>query len=202
MEVLTPVMKAFFTDRGFDAANACLQVLGGHGYIRETGLEQMVRNARIGQIYEGANGIQAIDLVQRKLTANDGRAARTLLRKLAACANAHEGHPELLPFTTALRQAQAELDLIFACLADKQPDARLAVAYDVLQSCGIAAIGWTWVEIAATVLAQPGLPVPLRKRKLALARFWMEREMPLICALRQRIQADDPAVLALADDEV
>jgi hypothetical protein len=202
LDVLTPVMKAYFTDQGFAAANDALQVLGGHGYVREYGLEQMVRNARIGMIYEGANGIQAVDLVQRKLPADAWRPAHSLLAAMDAfvAARAHVAH--LGAFVEPVRLAREQLEQAFAVLAARAkdaPEANLAVAYDVLQACGIAVIGWTWAEVAACLADDETLLAGRRKRKLALARFWMERRMPLVAALVQRIAAKEPAVLALDD---
>jgi hypothetical protein len=204
MEVLTPVLKGYFTDQGFAAANDCLQVLGGHGYVRDHGLEQMVRNARIGQIYEGANGIQAIDLVQRKLPAGEWRAAGTLLAAMGEFVTRHDGAAHLQAFVEPVRGARAQLAGVFDLLerrARTAPEQNLAVAYDVLEACGIAVIGWTWAEVAATLAAGDALPAATRKRKLALASFWMERRMPLLSALCERIAAEAPAVLVLADDE-
>jgi hypothetical protein len=204
MEILTPVMKAYFTDQGFAAANACLQVLGGHGYIREYGLEQMVRNARIGQIYEGANGIQAIDLVQRKLSAYSWRPARTLIVEIGACVAANEDSPTMQRLVRPLAAAAARLGKAFELLqqrATETPERNLAVAYDVLQAVGIVAVGWTWCEVAAVLQRDDTIGARLKRRKQALATYWVERELPLVTALCERIAAVDPAVLALADDD-
>ncbi|MCC2674315.1 MAG: dmdC [Ramlibacter sp.] len=202
MELMTPVMKAFFTDRGFTAANDCLQVLGGHGYIREYGLEQMVRNARIGQIYEGANGIQAIDLVQRKLPARGWRPARTLLSQVDACLRSHVGVPGMEELLEPLALAREQLARVFELLqrrATEAPAHNLAVAYDVLQACGIVVVAWTWAEVAATVLAHDSVAPELKGRKLVLARYWMERELPELACLLQRVEAERPVVLELVN---
>jgi alkylation response protein AidB-like acyl-CoA dehydrogenase len=204
MEILTPVMKAYFTDQGFSAANACLQVLGGHGYIREYGLEQMVRNARIGQIYEGANGIQAIDLVQRKLSAHGWRPARTLIMEIEICVAKHEDSPDMRGLIRPLAAAAARLGRAFELLqqrAAETPERNLAVAYDVLQAVGIVAVGWTWCEVAAVLQRDDVLGERLKRRKQALATYWGECELPLVAALCDRISAADPAVLSLADDD-
>jgi hypothetical protein len=205
MELMTPVMKAFFTDRGFSAADDCLQVLGGHGYIREYGHEQMVRNARIGRIYEGANGIQAIDLVQRKLPAKGWRPARTLLAEIEAFVQAQSRQPEMEAFVRSLGAAGEQLATVFDLLQRRSvqaPAHNLAVAYDVLEACAITVIGWTWAAIAALVITDSSVAPEMKRRKLLLARFWFEREMPALTFLVQRIRAEDPVVLELMDDEV
>lgn len=206
LDLLTPVMKAYYTDRGFDAAVACQQVLGGHGYVRDYGLEQIVRNARIGQIYEGANGIQAVDLVQRKLPARGGRAARHLLQAVGGFVEAHRGQAALKPFVEpleqALRQLSATLDWVTSRQA-AQPQAIAAGAYDLLTAIGTLYLGWTWAGIA--VVAQSPcrfLDEAGRQRKLVLAQVWMQRQMPLIDGLCRRVRSGNEALLALADAEI
>ncbi len=204
IDVLTPVFKAYFTDQGFACANDCLQVLGGHGYVREHGLEQMVRNARVGQIYEGANGIQAVDLVQRKLPAGEWRAARSLLAEMSDFVAAHADQDHLQAFIGPVRIACEQLDDAFARLASRAgraPQVNLACAYDVLEACGIAVIGWTWAAIAAKLHDSDFLAGHAKKRKLALAHYWIERRMPLLTSLCQRIASEEPASLMLANDE-
>ena len=98
MALMTPVMKAFFTDIGFEVANLGVQIYGGHGYIREHGMEQFVRDARIAQIYEGTNGIQALDLVGRKLPQDMGRLLRALLPSRVGVPGGSQEDPALLEF--------------------------------------------------------------------------------------------------------
>ncbi len=206
LDLLTPVMKAFFTDRGFDAAVACQQVLGGHGYIKDYGLEQFVRNARIGQLYEGANGIQATDLVQRKLAARGGRAPRHLMEAIAGFAARHEGNAPMAPFLAPLRQGLARVGEALEWVRSRGAGSPLAVnaaAYDLLTSIGVLYLGWTWAEIAAVAL-EPSqchfLDDSARQRKIELARIWMERQMPLIDGLCRRIESGNDCLLALPDD--
>lgn len=193
MELMTPVMKAFFTDQGFARVNDCLQVLGGHGYVRDHGLEQMVRNVRVTQLYEGANGIQAIDLVQRKLPARDWRGARTLTGQLRSFLEKHANRPALASFVPALRRAAEDLDAVFGLLQQRArqggPGANLPVAYDVLELCGTAMLGWSWAEAVATIDHGADISPSLRRRKLACASYWFEREMPHTSLLRNRIEA-------------
>ena len=210
MELLTPVMKAYFTDKGFESAVACQQVLGGHGYVRDHGLEQFVRNARIGQIYEGANGIQAIDLVTRKLPAHGGRAARSFAQSVERSVMALRQHPaagELQDFAQALESGlQALASAQQALMAQKDdPHAAGAAAYDLLTMYGILAVGWSWADIAACVLA-PGAGertgAQRQRQKLGLARLWMAREMPMLQALRLRIEAGSDSLMTLPDEAV
>jgi alkylation response protein AidB-like acyl-CoA dehydrogenase len=205
MELMTPVMKAFFTDRGFSAANDCLQVLGGHGYIREYGLEQMVRNARIGQIYEGANGVQAIDLTMRKLPARAWRPANNFLAQIDAFIEQRRTLPGMNDFLGMLAAARGHLACVFDTLrdrGDRAPEANLAAACDVLECCGIVAVAWTWAETVAVLLEDDSVATEMHRRKMVLARFWFERELPKLAFLAQRIGVDHPSMLELEDHEV
>jgi len=197
LELLTPVMKAYFTDKGFAAANDALQVLGGHGYIRDAGLEHFVRNARIGQIYEGANGIQAMDLVARKLPAHGGRALRHFSAGVQATVALLATRPGGQPLADALAAGLAELHAALAALqrhARQQPDAPGAAAYDLLTMVGILAVAWSWGDIAA-------LPTAGADRT-GLARVWFSRELPLLAGLRARVEAGPEALCAWADEAV
>ena len=206
LEVLTPVMKAFFTDRGFESAVACQQVLGGHGYVKDYGLEQFVRNSRIGQIYEGANGIQAVDLLHRKLTAHGGRARRHFVESIEASIESLRGQAavaELVaPLAAALARLKQTLEWIDAH-GQGQPAQVDAGAYDLLTAVGILYLAWTWTEIAATVTRPQGCQFAdetERLRKFQLARVWAQRQLPLIQGLCDRVESGNDSLLALADD--
>lgn len=210
VELLTPVMKAYFTDKGFESAVACQQVLGGHGYVRDHGLEQFVRNARIGQIYEGANGIQAIDLVSRKLTAHGGRAADSFEQALQRSIQALHEHPQAAQLKdiadalhTGMRALQSARQVLL--LQREDPDAPGAAAYDLLTMYGIVSVGWAWADISACVLA-PGaverIGLHRQQRKLGLARLWMSREIPWLQALQLRIAAGSSSLMTLPDEVV
>lgn len=205
LDVLTPVMKAFYTDRGFDAAVACQQVLGGHGYIKDYGVEQYVRNARIGQLYEGANGIQATDLVQRKLCARGGRAQRAFVEAVTAFVDRAAADERLQAFTQPLAQGLQRLDSALAWIGEHgaaSPQAVNAGAYDLLTAMGILYVGWNWAEVAAVLQDPAGcrcIDDRRREQKLALARVWMQRQMPLIDALCCRIESGNGSLLSLPD---
>ena len=205
LEVLTPVMKAFYTDRGFDATVACQQVLGGHGYIKDYGIEQFVRNARIGQLYEGANGVQAMDLVQRKLTVHGGRAQRAFLDTLQDSLKALAKRADLAEYVRPVQVAHSRIDQTLRSLDQhrtNQPDAIAGGAYDLLTALGILYIGWNWLEMVAALqgetLCDHATPA-MRQTKPVLARVWMQRQMPLIDSLCDRISSGNDSLVALPD---
>jgi alkylation response protein AidB-like acyl-CoA dehydrogenase len=206
-QLLTPVIKAYFTDRGFEAVNAAVQVFGGHGYIRENGVEQFVRDARIYQLYEGANGIQAFDLVARKLPAGDGRAVAAFFEELETVVTAAAwASSDLGQYGSTLRSGRAAIEDVMAWLrtrAPEQAETLGAASYDVLNLFGVVLLGMLWLRIAAAAEAQlaagQGDPVFLR-RKLVLARYWFEREMPAVESLVRRAKAGADGLMALAAD--
>ena len=154
--LFTPVVKAFFTDYGFESCTLCQQVFGGHGYISEWGMEQLVRDARIAQIYEGANGIHALDLAGRKLPMHGGRAIRAYMASVSDFVAERRGNPELAEFVEPLgaalaRLAQATQWLIGAARED--PNEAGAASYDYLRLLALVAFGRMWAESAEIALA-------------------------------------------------
>ena len=205
LEVLTPVMKAFFTDRGFEATVACQQVLGGHGYVKDYGLEQFVRNARIGQIYEGANGIQAVDLLHRKLTAHGARPRRQFLASIQSFLDQSRDHPLLRELLDPLSRALARLEQTFDWIdqnREQHPAQVDAGAYDLLTALGIVYLAWTWTEIAAVVSSSEAClfaSAEERQRKFQLARVWAQRQLPLVDSLCARIESGNDSLFRLSD---
>lgn len=205
VDLFTPVMKAYFTDKGFDCASDCLQVFGGHGYTKDYGIEQVVRNARIGKIYEGANGIQAIDLLRRKLPDNDWRAFEYFFQTIQTfigqyCVSGQADQGLLGRFVAAVTLLQNTVEEI---RQESQQGAgvlpHLAVAYDLLHAFGIIVVAWNWLEVHQ-LLQEKANDVeltPFENRKVILACFWVEYELPLVHALCQRIQQGIPSVLKL-----
>jgi alkylation response protein AidB-like acyl-CoA dehydrogenase len=193
--LITPVIKGYLTDKGFQAAVYAQQVLGGHGYIREHGIEQFVRDARITQIYEGTNGIQAMDLVGRKLPKDGGRAVRTFFelvgREIAEAKQA--GDPAGI--AAALEPALQDLQAATMWLAQNgmaDPDNAGAGAYAYMDLMGLVSLGWMWLKMAAA--AQRALDEgtgdgAFHDAKLTTARFYAQRELPLSTALRRKIEA-------------
>jgi len=195
--LITPVIKGYLTDKGFEAAVYSQQVLGGHGYIREHGLEQFVRDARITQIYEGTNGVQAMDLVGRKLPRDGGRGIRTffeIVGKEIAEAKAN-GDPGGI--ATALDASLHDLQAATIWLAQHapaDPDNAGAGAYAYMDLMGLVSLGWMWLKMARS--ASEALASGAGKEgadfydaKLTTARFYAQRELPLSTALRRKIEA-------------
>lgn len=188
-QLLTPVIKAYFSDRAFEGANAAVQIYGGHGYIRDNGVEQFVRDSRIYQIYEGANGVQAHDLVARKLAGND-TAVEALLAEIsdiiASCDDV-----ELREMSGALKNAAGDLRAATHWVranSDSSQDIA-AASYDILTIFGTVALGMMWVKsarVAVDLLKAGRTDVEFLKRKLVLARYWTERELPMTRALLDR----------------
>jgi alkylation response protein AidB-like acyl-CoA dehydrogenase len=202
--LLTPVIKGYLTDKGFEAAVHAQQVLGGHGYIREHGLEQFVRDARITQIYEGTNGIQAMDLVGRKLPREGGRAVRTFFEMLGRdIAEAKDGDGASAEVATALQPALADLQAATVWLAQNapgDPDNAGAGAYAYMDLMGLVSLGWMWLKMAAAseraVAAGEG-GRGFHQSKLATARFYAQRELPLSTTLRRKIEAGAETVMQI-----
>ena len=201
--LLTPVIKGYLTDKGFEAAVLAQQVLGGHGYIREHGIEQFVRDARITQIYEGTNGIQAMDLVGRKLPRENGRAVRAFFdlvgRNLKEAAAA--GDPAGV--AAALQPALADLQAATVWLAHHamgDPDQAGAGAYAYMDLMGLVSLGWMWLKLAAAssrALAEGADDTAFHEAKLATARFYAQRELPGSISLRRKIEAGAETVMKL-----
>ncbi len=205
--LMTPVIKAFFTDLGFDATNIALQTLGGHGYIREYGVEQYVRDARIAQIYEGTNAVQALDLVGRKLPMEGGRLVRRLFTMVKADVDAAADDDVLSALAKPVSEALVKLQKATMLLAEKgfaNPDEAGAVATDYLHLMGYTALGWQWLKMATvaqrTLAAGEG-DAAFLGAKLKTARFYMSHMMPQTHALLAQIQAGATPIMALAENE-
>jgi alkylation response protein AidB-like acyl-CoA dehydrogenase len=199
VQLMTPIVKATLTDLGFSAANQGMQVFGGHGYIREWGMEQLVRDVRITQIYEGTNGIQALDLVGRKLPSGTGRLLRRFFHPAMAFVEEHQADPQLaelvLPFAKALgRLQQATAWLAQAGLKD--PTEGGAAASDYLRLFALTALAYMWVRMAKAALARPG-DAEFARTKLATARFYMTRVLPETGALFQALMSGAKPVMEL-----
>ncbi|HEV2594277.1 MAG TPA: acyl-CoA dehydrogenase C-terminal domain-containing protein [Sphingomicrobium sp.] len=204
--LLTPVIKGYLTDKGFKAAVEAQQVFGGHGYIREHGMEQFVRDARITQIYEGTNGIQAMDLVGRKLPKEGGRAVRTFFQQVGQDIADAERAGDPAGIAGALQPALADLQAATMWLAQNglaNPDNAGAGAYPYMDLMGLVALGWMWLKIAAAskrALDEGAPDRPFHEAKLITARFYAERELPLSTALRRKVEAGAETVMQLPEE--
>ena len=201
--LLTPVIKGVGTDKGYEIATTAQQVYGGHGYIAEWGMEQYVRDARIAQIYEGTNGVQAMDLVGRKLAQNGGRAVQALFRIVTEEVAAAKGVEATADFAGALEKATAELQaatMWFMANGMKNPNNVGAGAVAYMHLMGIVAVGLMWLRMAAAAarLKDAGEgDAAFLDAKLATARFFAERAMPEAGALRRKIEGGAEAIMAL-----
>ncbi len=206
MGLLTPVIKGVLTDGGFANAVMAQQIFGGHGYIAEHGMEQFVRDARIAQIYEGANGIQALDLVGRKLGKDGGRAIMAFFNEvqtyLKERADSDAMNVYLKPLGASLAHLQ-QASMWFMQNAMAKPDNAGAGSYDYMHLFGLVALGYMWCKIAEAALAK--LPkangsAATLNAKLVTARFFMERMLPETATRLARIQAGATSTMELPDD--
>jgi alkylation response protein AidB-like acyl-CoA dehydrogenase len=203
ISLLTPVIKGYLTDKGFEVAVNAQQIYGGHGYIREWGMEQFVRDARIAQIYEGTNGIQALDLVGRKLGQNGGRAIQTFFRMLGEEAGEAKGDERLKGLAEALEGGTGDLQAATMWLMQNgmaNPNHAGAAAYPYMTLMGIVSLGLMWLRMAkasSSELANGAADAAFHEAKLTTARFFAERIMPETGALRRKIEAGADSIMAL-----
>jgi acyl-CoA dehydrogenase len=201
MGLLTPVIKGVLTDLGFANAVAAQQMFGGHGYIQEWGMEQFVRDARIPMIYEGANGIQGLDLVGRKLGKDAGRAAMSFFGEVQGYIKERANDPTMKPFTEPLGKSIGHLQaatMWFAQNALAKPDNAGAGATDYMHLFGLVTLGYMWCLIAQAANAKLAEDTSGRmKAKLTTARFFMERMLPETAAQLARIQAGAASVMEM-----
>jgi hypothetical protein len=206
MALLTPVVKGYMTDRGFANAVEAQQVFGGHGYIDEQGMGQFVRDARIAMIYEGANGVQALDLVGRKLAANGGRGVFAFF-KLIDDFVAGNKNEKLATYTGALLAARKDLEaatMWFMENALENPDNAGAGSTDYMHLFGVTAIAYMWALMAKAALA--GLEsgkgdAAYYETKLKTARYYMDRVVPETATHLARIRVGAGPLMDFAADE-
>ncbi len=200
-DLMTPVLKAFCTDMGFEAANLGMQVYGGHGYIRDNGVEQFVRDGRINQTYEGANGVQAMDLVGRKLGRKGGAAPFALFGQINGWCEENAADAALAPFVKGVRRGLDNLQNATLWLAQNglaDPNNAGAGATDYLRLMGIVVVGWMWGRMAKVALARLAAApsnAAFYRNKLTGAKYWMERLIPECPMLLERIQAGAATVM-------
>jgi hypothetical protein len=203
MGLMTPVLKGFLTETGFANAVQAQQIYGGHGYIAEQGMEQFVRDARIAMIYEGANGIQALDLVGRKLPRDGGRAVMAFFGEVGAFAKEQGGEEAMKPFATPLSTALGHLQQATTWLmqnAMMKPDNAGAAATDYLHLFGLVALGYMWAKMARVAqdkIAAGGATSYLTT-KLVTGRFFMERVLPETAVHLARLQSGSATIMELA----
>jgi len=207
MGLLTPIVKGVLTNIGFDNCVNAQQVFGGHGYIEEWGMSQFVRDARIAQIYEGANGIQALDLVGRKLPANGGRAMRAFMEEVNAFTKKHMDNEKMQAYTKPLRDGVKKLEAATMWLmqnAMQNPNNAGAASMDFMHMFGLVALGYMWGLMAEK--SQEALKegangsTKFHEEKLITGRYFMERVMPECAAHLARIESGSESMMALEAD--
>jgi len=204
MSLMTPVIKSYLTDKGYANATNAQQIFGGHGYIEEHGMSQFVRDARITQIYEGTNGIQALDLVGRKLGANGGRAIFAFFNEVDDFVHNHEDDTELKEFVDALKSAKAQLQDGAMWLMQNGMtnfDNAGAASHDFLNLFGLTALSYMWALQAKAALAAKkngGAGDPYYDTKLATGRYFIARMLPDAAAHLAKLKSGADTVMALA----
>ena len=204
ISLLTPVLKGFQTDKGFDSAVLAQQIYGGHGYIEEQGMSQFVRDARIAMIYEGANGVQALDLVGRKLAQDGGKHVMAFFEMVKGFIKDNEGNAALkADFLDPLKAASKDLQaagMFFMENGMKNPNAALAGSYDFMHLFGHVCLGLMWARMAKS--AQAALDAGTGDKgfyetKLMTGRYYMARQLPATGLHLARIQSGAAPVMAL-----
>ena len=205
ISLLTPVIKGFLTDKGYDCTVQAQQVYGGHGYIEETGMSQFTRDARIAQIYEGANGVQALDLVGRKLAADGGKHVMAFFELVKSFAKDNAGQDEAFDrdFLEPLKKASKDLQaagMYFMQNGMKNPNHALAGSYDFMHLFGHVCLGLMWARMAKAsmeALAAGTSDAEFHETKLATGRYYMARQLPATGMHLARISSGADTVMAL-----
>ena len=201
MGLMTPIVKGVLTDKGFDHTVMAQQVFGGHGYIEEHGMSQFVRDARIAMIYEGANGIQALDLVGRKLAMNGGRAVQAFFKEVGEFCEENRSDEKMAPYTKALKKGLNDLQAATMWLmqnAMQKPDNAGAASSDYMHLFGLVALGYMWARMARTAQGKLGNgSSAFYENKLVTGRYFMERVMPETAAHLARISSGADTMMAL-----
>lgn len=204
VQLMTPIVKAMLTDAGFAAANDAVQVHGGHGYIREWGMEQLVRDVRITQIYEGTNGIQALDLVGRKLPAGMGRMARRFFHPLQRYIDKRMANPFTAQAIGPLAKAFGRLQQTTLWLGKaglSNPEEGAAAATDYLRMFGLVAIGFMWARMAEKAFKlRMARADPFYDAKIHTATFYMTKILPETGSLMASIMAGAAPVMGMKED--
>ena len=201
LALLTPIVKAFLTDNGFLCTNLAMQIYGGHGYIREWGMEQYVRDARINMIYEGTNTIQSLDLLGRKVLQDNGAKLRkfgALVTELVEAEGTNEDMAEFINPLADLGQKVEKLTMEIGMKAFQNPDEAGAAAVDYLRVVGHLVFSYFWARMAKLGLAHP--EDPFYRTKLATARFYFAKLQPETAALIRSARAGSASLMALEAD--
>ena len=203
ISLLTPVIKGFLTDKGFDMCIQAQQVYGGHGYIEEWGMSQFARDARIAMIYEGANGVQALDLVGRKLAQDSGKHVMAFFELVKGFIKENEGDARLEGFLVPLKSASKDLQaagMFFMQRGMKAPNDALAGSTDFMHLFGHVCLGLVWAKMAKAAYAALDAGATDRdfyEAKVATGRYYMARQLPATALHLSRIHSGAETVMAL-----
>ncbi|MDG2318719.1 MAG: acyl-CoA dehydrogenase C-terminal domain-containing protein [Rhodospirillaceae bacterium] len=201
--LMTPIIKSACADFGTEIANSCLQVFGGHGYISEWGMEQLVRDVRITQIYEGTNTIQALDLVGRKLGLHDGRLFDGFMNEVAQSLQPLEGRNDMVEFVVPFKEALDRLSATTEWLKEQahdDPNALGGAANDYLRLFALTAFAWMWVQMANKALSRRNGSDQFYETKLQVARYFMTRVLPGTISLEAFVKSGAAELMAVAED--
>ncbi|MHA7818295.1 MAG: acyl-CoA dehydrogenase C-terminal domain-containing protein [Erythrobacter sp.] len=204
--LMTPVIKGYGTDKGYDIANNMQQIYGGHGYITEWGMEQFVRDARIAMIYEGTNGVQAMDLCGRKLASKGGRAVQAFFKMIDDEIAEAKGNEALADFAGKLEKAlgeQKQATMWFMQNAMANPNHLGAGAHHYMHIMGIVSLGFFWLKmakVASEALAANPEDKAFYEAKMTSASYYAERFLPDAGALRRKLEAGGDTMMALPEE--
>ncbi|UVI38832.1 acyl-CoA dehydrogenase C-terminal domain-containing protein [Qipengyuania spongiae] len=204
--LMTPVIKGYGTDKGYEVATNMQQVFGGHGYIEEWGMSQFVRDARIAQIYEGTNGVQAMDLCGRKLAQNGGAAIQAFFKLVGEDIAAAKGDEVLGPLAEKLENAlgeQQKATMWFMQNAMQNPNHLGAGAHHYMHIMGIVVLGLMWLRMAKVAQEKLGGSPDDKafyEAKIATARYYMDRFVPDAGALRRKLESGADSMMALGEE--
>ncbi len=204
--LMTPVIKGYGTDKGYDIANNMQQVYGGHGYVKEWGMEQFVRDSRIAMIYEGTNGVQAMDLCGRKLASKGGRAIQAFFAAVdeeIAKAKSTEGLEEIGAKLEKALGEQKAATMWFMQNAMANPNHLGAGAHHYMHIMGVVTLGWMWLkqaQVAKAALAGSPEDAAFYEAKLTSAAYFAERYLPDAGALRRKLEAGSENMMALPEE--
>jgi len=198
--LLTPIIKAFFTDNAWISTSHCLQVFGGHGYIREWGMEQFVRDARINMIYEGTNTIQSLDLLGRKVLSDNGAKLKKFgkyVQDFVEEEGVNEAMQEFVNPLADLGEKVTKLTTEIGVKAFKDPDEVGGAAVDYLRVCGHLVFAYLWARMAKVALEKEGSGDPFYTAKLAVARFYFAKLLPETASLIRTARAGVAPMMAM-----
>ncbi|MDF1780644.1 MAG: acyl-CoA dehydrogenase C-terminal domain-containing protein [Alcanivoracaceae bacterium] len=205
--LLIPICKGFFTERGSEITDLGVQCLGGHGYIREHGMEQLSRDVRITRIYEGTNGIQAIDLMRRKIIGSDRKLLNGMLDTMQTFFDANKDHAQSALVARADALAKEWSSLTDTLMTQGKDDLNLpmSAAFEYMEYAGYACLAWCWARMAVKAsdkIAEGATDVAFLQAKIDTAKFYMERIAPRTLSLKESMLASPESLMALDEEQL